>query len=176
MWSATARRHWKPEFSAPNFKMATTSSSTTKSPQAVVKESLTGRPSLFRPGEYEGNKHNSARAEIRKQSQITPDVMVSLQHRHLKDNYSCLENAIGCSKNALHIQRLKGLEAILDVLHSETEENGALQPFMTFDEAFELFLRFQPGASISDRKTFKELFCHPEYGLCVYIVHNPVAG
>ena len=159
--------------------MATTSSSTRKSPQAVVKESLAGWPSLLGPGEYEGNEHNSARAEIRKQSQTTPTVTASLQRCHLKDNHSCLKNAIGRSKNASYIQRLiyKGLEAILDVLHSETEENDALQPFMTFDEAFELFLGFQPGTSIekattSDRKTFKELLCHPEYGLCVHTVHR----
>ena len=105
-----------------HFKMAATSSFTTKRPQAVVKESLAGRPSLFGPGESEGNKHNSARAGIRMMSQITPNVTVSLQRCHLKDNYSCLENAIGHSTNALHIQRLNGLKAILDVLHSETEE------------------------------------------------------
>ena len=38
--------------------------------------------------------------------------------------------------------------AILDVMCNETEENGVLQSFMTFDEAFELFLGFQPGVSM----------------------------
>ena len=52
---------------------------------------------------------------------------------------------------------------------------------MQFDEAYELFLGFQLGTSVeksttSDRKRFKELLCHPEHGLCVYIAEFPEQG
>ena len=55
------------------------------------------------------------------------------------------------------------------------------QSFMSFSGAFELFLGFQPGKSIEtaisdERKNFQELLCHPNNGLCVYIVFNPFTG
>ena len=60
-------------------------SSATKRPQAPVKESLVGRPSLFGSSKYEGTNHNSARAEIRtfslRKLQMLP---VSLQRWHVK--------------------------------------------------------------------------------------------
>ena len=50
------------------------------------------------------------------------------------------------------------------------------QSFLTFDEAFSLFLAFSPSKSHlalqqkHERKHFKEFICHPRYGLCVYVV------
>ena len=67
---------WKSRISKP----AANSSSTAKSSQsseAVLKESLADRPSLFETGEL---------------SHLTSNAHVSLQRCHLKDHYSCLEN------------------------------------------------------------------------------------
>ena len=143
-----------------------------------------GRPRLFCPTEPGENLHNSARSGIRKFSNITQNVKVSLQHCGLRDNFSRLEDFICKTSNESLVHKLRGLQAILDVLQSETNytiadpdlQTSYLKSFMPFDDAFELFLGFQPGKSMenttsNDRKSFKELLCHPEYGLCVYIAY-----
>ena len=159
------------------FSRLTASSSETKT---FIKKSSSGRPRLFGPEEYGVGKHNSARTGLRKLSKISSNVLVSLQRCALKDNNSCLEKAIERTKNELQIQRIKGLKAILDVLLTNVE-SSCLQSFMQFHEVYELFLGFQLGTCVeksttSDRKRFKELLCHPEHGLCVYIVEFPEQG
>ena len=57
-------------------------------------------------------------------------------------------------------------------------ENGkdTKQSFMNFNEAFALSLSYSKDKSSLDlgqrhkRNRFKELLCHPKYGLCVYVV------
>ena len=145
-----------------------------------VKPNIFGRPRLFSPTEAGENSHNSARSGIRNFSNITQNVKISLQHCGLKDNLSRIEDAICKTSDESLVHKLRGLQAILDVLQIETVNTDLqanyLKSFMSFDDAFELFLGFQPGKSMenttsSDRKSFKELLCHPEYGLCVYIVY-----
>ena len=49
---------------------------------------------------------------------------------------------------------------------------------MTVDEGFSLFASYNLKSSIKqpnskdERKRFKELLCHPRYGLCIYITEN----
>ena len=147
---------------------------------------IVGRPCLFESVPADKNSHNAARAGVRKHSRVSPNVVVSLQSCDLKDNSSVLESKIDKAENEKHRQRLQGLKAILDVLLSQIDNSGNVMPdytqsFMSFSDAFEQFLGFQPGTSIEtaisdERKNFKELLCHPDNGLCVYIVFNPFTG
>ena len=47
---------------------------------------------------------------------------------------------------------------------------------MSFDDAFCLYVGYSTGKTAAslhlkhEKKRFKELICHPDYGLCVYIV------
>ncbi|KXJ23812.1 hypothetical protein AC249_AIPGENE11233 [Exaiptasia diaphana] len=139
-------------------------------------KSKAGRPRLCGPLETGENSHNSARSGVRKFSKVSPNVLASLQRCTIRDNFACLEDCICKSKNDLLVQNLRGLQAVLDVLQCETDSENQVQSFMPFEDAFELFLGFQEGKSLetatsSDRKAFKEILCHPEHGLCVYIVH-----
>ena len=89
------------------------------------------------------------------------------------------------------LSHLKGLKAILQTLLADspvTNSDGmikiyAKKSFIKFEEAFELFSGYATeqdcyfqvkSFTMQDkRKHFRELLCHPSFGLCVYIVsHN----
>ena len=79
--------------------------------------------------------------------------------------------------------QLKALIYILDVMLSMTQESdgGKIREtcYMSFQEAFEIFLAFTKRGRIPAAKTdralkslFKDLILHSEHGLCVYIVRT----
>ena len=104
-----------------------------------------------------------------------------MQPCQLKDNIDVLNNHIENIKNVQLLCHLKGLTSVLMMLMAQVPvEKGKeiAQSFLTFDEAFSLFLAFSPSKSHlalqqkHERKHSKEFICHPRYGLCVYVVEE----
>ena len=92
-----------------------------------------------------------------------------------------LNNLINATSHPISINKLKGLRAVLEVLNTKLlRENGLeyLKSSMMLEEAFGHYNSFIPeytqgSTSSIDLKQFKELLCHPKYGLCVLIIFNP---
>ena len=95
-----------------------------------VKPNIFGRPRLFSPTEAGENSHNSARSGIRNFSNITQNVKISLQHCGLKDNLSRIEDAICKTSDESLVHKLRGLQAILDVLQIETVSIQIYKPII----------------------------------------------
>ena len=81
----------------------------------------------------------------------------------------------------VHKNNLRGLRAVLqELLCTENSNNNrnVRHSFMVFDEAFALFSSFHPNRTsehLKDpnlRKFFKEILCHPQHGLPVYVISN----
>ena len=78
------------------------------------------------------------------------------------------------------LNHLKGLRAIWQILTATVPEVTGRErriSYMDFEEAFSLYSGYSTqGHDSSDlknsRKRFKELLCHPQYGLCIYVVKN----
>ena len=100
------------------------------------------------------------------------------QRRILKQHIDkCRKNSDSVD-NMSHLNNLQGLLAILQCLMANVSERDQVLrlSYMDFDEAYTLFLSYHKKSSkysIKDyhlRKHFKEILCHPSYGLTVYIV------
>ena len=82
------------------------------------------------------------------------------------------------SRNASHLKNLCGLLAVFQCLMANISESNKISrlSYMNLEEAFTLFLSYHEDTTeyfIRDphrRNQFKELLCHPNYGLGVYIV------
>ena len=75
------------------------------------------------------------------------------------------------------MDHLRGLRAVLQVLLAQVPQGIEIkQSYMSFDDAFSLFLGYSTGKTTASlhfkhqKKKFKELICQSDYGLCVYIV------
>ena len=105
--------------------------------------------------------------------------LVSLQTCYLQDNMKVLDEHKAKLNLEETLSHLRGLKAVLQMLQGQLpNENGkdTKQSSMDFNETFALFLSYSKDTSSLDlgqrhkRKRFKELLCHPKYGLCVYVV------
>ena len=105
----------------------------------------------------------------------------------LKDNLSTLNEHISRLVkdegnrviNSSLINHLKGLRAILQMLLAQVpNQHGKeiINSYMDFNDAFNLYMAYSDTASSlsldikHEKKRFKELICHRDYGLCVYII------
>ena len=123
---------------------------------------------------------NQKRSEIRHFSAESKNVLRSLQTCSIRENLSVIENHIRKRQgNPELLDHLRGLKAVLqELLASTVEVNGTerIKSFMSFEEAFTLFLGYTKYAtamtqkSVTERKRFRELLCHPDFGLCIYLV------
>ena len=77
------------------------------------------------------------------------------------------------------INHLRGLRAVLQMLLTVFPTNFGRDTqlsYMKCEDALALFLAYNPDSTPlhmrlkTERKHFKELLCHPKFGLCVYIV------
>ena len=99
-------------------------------------------------------------------------ILKSLQTCYLKDNMKVLDEHIAKLNLEETLSHLRGLKAVLQMLQGQLPNEN----FMDFNEAFALFLSYSKDTSSLDlgerhkRKRFKELLCHPKYGLCIYVV------
>ena len=108
----------------------------------------------------------------------------SLQNCRIGENLDVINSFIKqYTNNQTHCEllfHLQGLKAILEILLADIPHGNRTVrlSFMTFDEGFSLFASYNPKSSImqlnskDERKRFKELLCHPWYGLCIYITEN----
>ena len=126
------------------------------------------------------------RTDIRKNCKVTENILKSLQKCYLKENMKLLESHIDGLENNTEsatgnglMSHLKGLRAVLQVLLCQipTEQGKEVrQSYITFDEAFGLYLAYSEKKTLltldikHEKKRFRELICHPKYGLFVYIV------
>ena len=119
---------------------------------------------------------------IRSASRCSDHVKQSLQRCYLKDNRLVLEKCLKSLSDPTRQNNTKFLIYILDVLMAMTydPETGVKREtaYMVFQDAYEIYLSFSKNANLVDAKTdrilktsFKDLILHPDYGLCIYIVH-----
>ena len=144
-----------------------------------------GKPTFTSTSEE--RKRNQLRSEIRQQSRVNPDVVKSCQSCYLKENMTVIEGHINRleslnSSSVLtrtQINHLCGLRAVLQMLLTvfPTKFGRDTQlSYMKYEDALALFLAYNPDSTPlhmrlkTERKHFKELLCHPNFGLCVYIV------
>lgn len=124
---------------------------------------------------------NETREEIRKCSYINEVVKVSLQSCSLSGNRSLLSSYIERrDADSTTCRNLSSLRYILDCLLANVSNRpgkSKVLSYMSFDEAYDIYLAYQHPARgkfmQSDRhekKHFTELVLHPKYGLCVNIV------
>ena len=132
--------------------------------------------------QYDTSK-NGARSFIRSHLNQNQVVLKSLQSCKLSDNLSVLETKIkNISLDTSFAEHLRGLRAILDCLLAKVncvDGSTRVVSYIDFGEAFNLYksyssLRQIGSANIQtlydQRKRFKELLLHPEFGLCVYVI------
>ena len=123
---------------------------------------------------------NSIRSFIRSHF-INEVVLTSLQSCKLSDNLSVLETKIrSVSAGTSFAEHLRGLRAILDCLLAKVncvDGSTRVVSYIDFQEAFNLFKGYSSlchgGGNVQiydQRKRFKELLLHPEFGLCVYVI------
>ena len=145
-----------------------------------------GKPSY---AERITRKKNQLRSDIRQKSRVTENVLRSMQTCSIKDNLEILNDQISklCKDevkrniNLSLINHLKDLRAILQMLivqipsqqhHGKEIKNT----YMDFTEAFELYMAYSDTKSTlalemkHEKKRFKELICHTQYGLCFYVI------
>ena len=126
---------------------------------------------------------NLVRSTIRAQSRLNEHVVVSLQTCGFEENKQILEENIQkaqLSRNLSHLRNLRGLHAILLHLMTNTCNNMKVSrlSYMALNEAFTLFLSFNENATknfikdLNRKKQFKDLLCHPVFGLSVYIIYG----
>ena len=142
-----------------------------------------GKPTFTSTSEE--RKRNQLRSEIRQQSRVNPDVVKSCQSCYLKENMTVIEGHINRleslnSSSVLtrtQINHLRGLRAVLQMLLTvfPTKFGRDTQlSYMKYEDALALFLAYNPDSTPlhmrlkTERKHFKELLCHPKFGLCVY--------
>ena len=133
---------------------------------------------------------NKLQSEIRDSAGILDvDVLNSLQpgspsycETYLAERIMHFQNKDHISlETSRHVENLRGLEAILQVLMTNVDLPGKTQKtvrlsYMNFDEAFALFLSFNSVAIPSmlrdrgQRKRFINLIYHPNHGIPVYVV------
>ena len=122
---------------------------------------------------------NDFRAEIRQQTKVSENILKSLQKCCLKENLNVLTKFIDKKSNKEIVDHLRGMRAVLQALLAQVPTPQGIeikQSYMSFDDAFILYLGYsteKTSASLHlkhEKKRFKELICHPDYGLCVYIV------
>ena len=145
-----------------------------------------GKPSY---AERITRKKNQLRSDIRQKSRVTENVLRSMQTCSIKDNLEILNDQISklCKDevkrniNLSLINHLKGLRAILQMLivqiPSQQQHGKEIRNTnMDFTEAFELYTAYSDTKSTlalemkHEKKRLKELICHPQYGLCVYVI------
>ena len=124
---------------------------------------------------------NSVRSSIRCLSKENEVVLKSLQSCKLSENLPVLESKIKkISPDSSFAEPLRGLRAILDCLLAKAnyaDGSTRIVSYIDFEEAFNLYKSYSSlphgGVNIKtrdQRKRFKELLLHPEFGLCVYVI------
>ena len=140
----------------------------------------------------ENRSKNQLRPEIREACIVSEHILKSNQTSDAKDNLRLLNNYICklveqniCDSDVnrkSHLYHLKGLRAVLEMMvakvPSKHPNKDITISFISFHEAFDLFLGHTPEVSILQqgtrhlRKRFMELLCHPKFGLSVYIIYD----
>lgn len=135
---------------------------------------------------------NKVRTDIRRSSKFSEQVLTSQQTCALSENETILSTRIDSleghvnkiaekfSPTETNVNNLKGLRAIFQILMANIDCNDRTTrcSYMDFEEAFAMFLSFHPSKTTGslknheEKKAFKELLCHPNYGLAVYIILN----
>ena len=130
---------------------------------------------------------NRIRTYVREDFHLTKNVVGSLQNCKLDAMEDLLTSKIeaideyqSTPESVTHRNNLRGLRAVLqELLCTINIDNRDLRrSFMPFGEAHALFLSFNPDGtneSLKDhhlKKSFRELLCHPENGLPVYVIAN----
>ena len=103
---------------------------------------------------------NQKRSEIRHFSAESKNVLRSLQTCSIRENLSVIENHIRKRQgNPELLDHLRGLKAVLqELLASTVEVNGTerIKSFMSFEEAFTLFLGYTKYATAMTQKSVTE--------------------
>lgn len=136
--------------------------------------------------ECEGESHgesssNTLRGQICQLSRKSPNVQKSLQTFSLKNNKDVLKRHIKTfEQTKLHesfVNHLKGTSARVKRAQVPTASGQeVVQSYVSFPEAFSLYLSYDPNSLPATLKQqhfkqrFRELLCHPNDGLCAYIV------
>jgi hypothetical protein len=131
---------------------------------------------------------NKIRSETRRNSKFSDQVLKSQQTCALSENENILSTKIDnlegragrFSPTETHVNNLKGLRAVFQNMMANINDDNRITrcSYMDFDQAHAMFLSFHPSktnASLTnheEKKIFKELLCHPNHGLAVYIVLN----
>jgi hypothetical protein len=126
---------------------------------------------------------NSLRAQIRHLSRKSENVRKSLQACGLTNNRDVLKGHIERLEKTQIIKsfvyHLKGIYAVLELLQAHiptASGQDIVQSYLSFNEAFSLYISYDLTSLPSKLKQqhvkerFRELLCHPRYGLCVYIL------
>ena len=107
---------------------------------------------------------NAKRAEIRSNSHCSNHVTKSLQSCNLRDNKMVLEKCLTTLKDPTRINNIKSLLYILDVLMSMSQYSisGHMREtaYVTFQEAFEIYLSFSKHEKLRLRGTYYFYFLH----------------
>ena len=125
--------------------------------------------------------HNSQRMRINQYSQVTIGVRKSLQPCKVADNRALIDLKQAKVQDASRVRNLSALRYILDCLTCKADCNGrkVSLAFMTFQEAFDIYRSFLlPGEvmcteDVHLKAELRNLLCHVEYGLCVYLLQRP---
>jgi hypothetical protein len=134
---------------------------------------------------------NKIRTETRRNSKFSDQGLISQQTCALSENENILSTKIDnlegraeiagrFSPTETHVNNLKGLRAVFQNMMANINDNNRTTrySYMNFDEAHAMFLSFHPSktnASLKnheEKKLFKELLCHPNHGLAIFIVLN----
>ena len=129
----------------------------------------------------EHSSTNRVRSFIQSHSNQNEFVLTSLQSCKLNENLSVLQRKIErTSFGSSLAEHLQGLQAILDCLLAkvhDVDDSIRVGSYISFEEAFSLFKGYSSlqhgGVNIKtcdQRKRFKELLLHPEFGLCVHVI------
>lgn len=129
---------------------------------------------------------NALRSEIRKRSRQNQYVLKSLQPCGISQIKLVLDKAVTqCeTKRPEFLAHLKGLRAVLQILLAELPARDTItvrKSYSSFEDAFELFQAYSLSTDSEEyckdgKKRFRELLCHPNYGLPVYIINHAIKG
>jgi hypothetical protein len=136
--------------------------------------------------EHTEESKNKMRTEVRKYSNVSEHITISLQtnspdmcEEYLSERITFFERKENLGvETSSHISNLKGLCAILQVLMANIDLPGRTirYSFLNFNEAFSLFMSYHPNvteAVLTDRnckKIFQDFVLHPKHGIPVYVV------
>ena len=123
---------------------------------------------------------NAVRSEVINHSKTSAfeNVLESLQTCHWQENYQVRQRKMNLLNDSRRKEKIRGLQAVLQEMLLEEPFDGPNPRkvgFITFNDAFELYLGFQSVHNFSDqeRYNFQCTLLHPQTGLSVIIFTPP---